>query len=159
MTKVIINEKSTLDAEGTLHTKACKPVVCITTGKVYTSATDAAKANNTTIHSISCNCLGKTKTAAGKQFCYLKDVNQHLGHLVALIEKAAAYDAIKAEENAAIEAREKYEADLAKAKATYERRQAIYLRATEKMIFAQERFVEAEEALRALEEMGKQFEI
>lgn len=159
MTNVIINEKATIKAAGEKRTKACKPVICIDDGRVYTSVTDAAVINGITIDAISNCCNGKQRTAGGKRYYFVSRISSHLEELVSIIEKAAAYDAIKAEENAEREAREKYEADLAKAKATYERRQEIYLRATDKMIAAQERFIEAEEALRAIEKMGKQFEI
>ena len=157
MTDIIINEKSTISAEGQLHSKACKPVICITTGKVYTSATDAAQANGVSVYAISCNCLGKTKTAAGKRFCYLKDVAQHLGHIVSLIEKAAAYDAIKAEENAAREAEEQYKRDLEAAEGRYSRCQELCMKAREKYESAEEKLKAAYSELLAVKERGEQF--
>ena len=157
MTDIIINEKSTISAEGQLHSKACKPVICITTGKVYTSATDAAQANGVSVYAISCNCLGKTKTAAGKRFCYLKDVAQHLGHIVSLIEKAAAYDALKAEENAAREAEEQYKRDLEVAESKYTRRMAAFEKAREKLRIAEAKLIKADMELLAVKERGEQF--
>lgn len=158
MKRVIINEKATINATGEKNGKACKPVICIDDGRVYTSVTDAAVANNVGADSISNCCNGKQRTANGKRFCFVSRVSTRLEDLIAIIEKAAAYDAIKAEENAAKEAREKYEADLAKATAKYERCQETYIKATDKMIAAQERLIEAEEELNAIKEMGKQFE-
>lgn len=108
---IIINNASEItNAKGKLNSRKCKPVICIDTGEVFTSATDAAESNGTTVYNISTVCLGKTKKAKGKRFCYLADVDEHLEEITTRIQKmnsaqaeleakAAAYDAyIKAKQ-------------------------------------------------------------
>jgi hypothetical protein len=121
MTEVIINKKSTINAEGTHNTNGCKKVFCITTRQTFTSVKDAAILCNVSESEVSrcCNGTRGRKTVKGLRFCFLKDIALHLEEIFDLdretLEKAAAYDAIKAEERAAEEAKAKYEADLAEA--------------------------------------------
>ena len=95
MTKTIQNE-SKIKAIGVLTHGACKAVICIDTGEVYASATDAARENGISVHSISKNCLGKIEKSGGKRYCYVKDVIEHLGELtgqiILLSEKANKYE-------------------------------------------------------------------
>lgn len=101
MTKLTFNEKAIINAEGKKNTKGCKPVFCIDTRRTYTSVSDAAEAYDVGPDSISNCCNGKQRTAAGKRFCFLKDVPIHLNDIFsdysALEEKAKAYDAMQAE--------------------------------------------------------------
>ena len=105
--KLTINNKSEINAQGKLTGKRCKPVICIDTGEVYSSATDAAEMNDSNIWSVSCVCLGKNKKANGKRFCYLEDVSEHLDELTERVRemhstyadleaKAAEYDKLMA---------------------------------------------------------------
>lgn len=141
MKNITIKEAAKIDAKGNLNSKRCKPVICIDTGEVYTSATDAANANGTTVWGVSTVCLGKIKTANGKRFCYVQDFPEHLADITARISsmnkgyeemaaKAAAYDAILAEQKAKAKAEE--DARKAKEKAEADRQKAIE-RATEKL--------------------------
>ena len=141
MKNITIKEAAKIDAKGNLNSKRCKPVICIDTGEVYTSATDASNANGTTVGSISTVCLGKTKTANGKRFCYVQDFPEHLADITARISsmnkgyeemasKAAAYDAILAEQKAKAKAEE--DARKAKEKAEIDRQKAI-TKATERL--------------------------
>lgn len=125
---ITIKRQADLNANGTHIGGRCKPVICIDNGNVYTSATDAANACNTTVWGISTACLGKTKTAKGKRFCYVQDIPERLDDIVSQIRelayKANEYDKIvmaeraqkeKAERIAKLNAkREEYEIKLSK---------------------------------------------
>ena len=63
----------TLDTKP-VRTKNAKPVFCITDHNVYASVTDAAMAEKVHVTCISSACLGKLKTANGKQWCFVKDM-------------------------------------------------------------------------------------
>ena len=85
MKTITVQNTSVMSATG-IHTHGvCKPVICIDTGEVYTSALDAAKANGVSVHAISKHCLGKTKSCGGKRFCYVKNVSEHLDDLTSWI--------------------------------------------------------------------------
>ena len=79
-----------------------KPVFCITDGTLYASATDAAIANNVHHTMMSQVCRGKVSTAKGKQYCYVKDLANHLIQLSESVKDlytdASIYRAQKAEE-------------------------------------------------------------
>lgn len=97
MSKTItIQNTAEIEAEGIHRNANAKPVICLDTGEVFASATDAAEANGVTIYSISTNCLGKTMSSNGKKFCYVKDVNEHLDELTTVLrslsDKANKYD-------------------------------------------------------------------
>lgn len=103
MTITVQNASEIKNAQGVHRNKNAKPVVCLDTGEVYSSATDAAEANGVSIYSVSMNCLGKTKRSNGKRFCYIKDVAEHLDELTTnmqtmseemqtMSEKAKRYD-------------------------------------------------------------------
>ena len=117
---MILQNASKITASGETRTKNAKPVVCLDTGEVYTSATDAAKANGVSVYSISMNCLGKTATSNGKRFCYIKNIMENFDVLMNsmrdMIDKANAYDEIIYKQQAVQRAEEK----LAKCKANCE---------------------------------------
>lgn len=128
MTKVIIDEKSTINAEGVLNTKGCKPVICLNNGNVYTSATDAAKANGLHVDCVSRNCLGQIKESRIEKlrFCYLKNINEHLDELTANLRKLARENGNLKAENLTLKANtSQYSAeDIAKWKAVYDAQEA-----------------------------------
>lgn len=172
MKNITIKQAATINAKGKLNSRKCKPVICIDTGEVYTSATDAAQDNGTTIYGISTVCLGKAKTANGKRFCYVQDFPEHLSDITSrisamnkgyaeMMEKAKAYDAILAEQEAkakaeedARKAKEKAEADrqkaIEKAKEKLERRKEIYARKKSELDEAHQYVKEAERELETL---------
>lgn len=161
MKTIIINEKATIKANGNLYSGHCKPIICIETGDVYTSVTDAAEAFGTCVSNM-CACLtGKTCTVRGKHFCYVSKANESLDAIVARLretskmeEKAKMWDAMIAEQEAARKAEEKRLeearkeeerrieearkaeekriADLARAAARKQRQQELYERAVAK---------------------------
>ena len=88
----------------TSNNRNCKPVLCITTGEVFLSLTDAAAMNNVTVSAMSLATSKKNKICKGKRFCLVSELSIH--ELTALAEamrasaeKAAKYDAIIAERN------------------------------------------------------------
>ena len=96
MTITVQNASEIKNAQSMPRNKNAKPVICLDTGEVFASATDAAEANGVTIYSISVNCLGKSMHSNGKRFCYIKDVNEHLDELTNVLQnlsdKANKYD-------------------------------------------------------------------
>lgn len=122
MKTININNKSEISGEGNLHSAHCKPIICIDTGDVYTSVTDAANAVGCSISNMINHLKGKLKTCKGKHLCYLSEATENLDAIVsqirnmnALRAKAAAWDALQAEQEAARKAEEKRLADIAKA--------------------------------------------
>lgn len=88
----------------TSNNRNCKPVLCITTGEVFPSLTDAAATNNVTVSAMSLATSKKNKICKGKRFCLVSELNMHeLTELAEAMrtsaEKAAKYDAIIAERN------------------------------------------------------------
>jgi predicted RNase H-like nuclease (RuvC/YqgF family) len=104
-----IHNETNINANGTRTQRNCKPVICIDTGEVFSSVTDAAEHFGSTVYSIS-NCVrGVQKTAQGKRFCFLSKATENLGELTSQIaqlsedarrwrEYQAAQDAIRREE-------------------------------------------------------------
>lgn len=122
MKTIIINNEATIKANGTHTHSRSKPVICIDTGEVFASATDAAERNGVHWTTMSSTCLGKTKTCNGKRYCYLADMAENLGALTERIQKlneleakAKAWDELKAKEEAARKAEEERLAAIRKA--------------------------------------------
>lgn len=175
MKNIIINNESTIKADGIHTNRSCKPVICIDTGEVFTSATDAAKKIGVHFSTMSAACLGKIKTCKGKRYCYLANVSENLDalttrikHLNELEAKAKAWDELKAKEEAArkaeeerlaairkaeeerIKAEQERKEKIAKHEAKLERRKAIILRLKEELARAEERAMETERELEEL---------
>jgi hypothetical protein len=147
MKTININNKSEISGEGNLHSAHCKPIICIDTGAVYTSVTDAANAVGCSISNMINHLKGKLKTCKGKHLCYLSEATENLDAIVsqirnmnALRAKAAAWDALQAEQEAARKAEEKRLADIARAEA---KRQADIAKATAKRDKAYQEYLEA----------------
>lgn len=88
----------------TSNNRNCKPVLCITTGEVFPSLTDAAAMNNVTVSAMSLATSKKNKVCKGKRFCLVSELSMYeLTELAEAMrtsaEKAAKYDAIIAERN------------------------------------------------------------
>ena len=79
--EIVINNKATVNANGKLNSGNCKPVICLDTGEVYTSVTDAAEKNGTRLCNMSQVVCGKIKTTGGKRFCLLSELNEHLDEM------------------------------------------------------------------------------
>ena len=135
MQKITIQKEATIKAKGKHTSRNCKPVICIETGDVYASATDAAERVGVHYSMMSAACIGKVKTCKGKHYCYLNAALENLDAVMHRLRQAAAMEsdamkwreqeaekeaARKAEERRLEEerkARERYEAAVAKARA------------------------------------------
>ena len=135
MNKINIQHEANVYAQGNFNSKHCKPVVCLETGAVYSSATDAAEANGVTLGAMSSHLTGRYKTVRGKHYCYLARVNESLDSIVTRLREASAMEAkakmwdemITAQEKARkeeerrlaeiVKAEERRKADIAKAEA------------------------------------------
>lgn len=112
MTTIIINEKAKLEAEGVLCSKGTKPVICLDNGNVYTSATDAADLNGSTVDGVSRACLGQIAHTNGKHFCYVKNVDEYLSIILSNLNKAVTENADLKRENLELTAlTSQYESD------------------------------------------------
>lgn len=104
----IITKTTTINTKPQ-RTRNAKPVYCITDGKVYASALDAASENGVSLACISHACIKKTKSN-GKRFCYVVDMHENI------IEISTAVQTIKtsADKYAVIERKKKQEEEVAK---------------------------------------------
>lgn len=83
MSKTItIQNASEIKAEGIHRHSNSKPVICITTGKVYASATDAAIAAEVHLSTMVWCLTERQKTCKGKRYCYLSRLNEYLDEFV-----------------------------------------------------------------------------
>lgn len=173
MKTIIINNKSTIKAEGNLTSKNCKPVICIDTGEVFTSSKDAAEKAGVHYSAMSACCIGKVKTVKGKRYCYmnrvaesLDDITSRLRNLAELEAKAKAWDALQAKEEAARKAEEdriaaerKAEAErlaaIEKAEKKIARHQAAYEKFHQEAV---EAFLKLREAQRELSQLTGEVE-
>lgn len=157
MKNIIINNESTIKADG-IHTNGnCKPVICIDTGEVFTSAMDAAEKIGVHFATMSATCLGKVKTCKGKHYCYLANVSENLDALTARIKylneleaKAKAWDDLKAKEEAARKAEQERKEKIEKTEAKLARHKAIIERLKAELARAEERATETERELEEL---------
>ena len=122
-----IHHEATIGGSGNLNSKRCKPVICIDTGEVFTSATDAAEKAGVHYSTISSACLGKMRTCKGKRYCYLSNATESLNAIVTRLRETASAeeDARKwreyqAEQEAIRKAEEKRLEDERKAKEEYD---------------------------------------
>ncbi len=124
MKKITIQNEATIKAEGKRESKLCKPVICIETGEVFASATDAAEHMGVHYTTISATCLGKVQTCKGMHFCYLNAALENLDAVMARLREAAAMEsdahkwrAQEAAKEEARKAKEQHEAAVEKARA------------------------------------------
>ena len=98
MKQITITKTANANALGHRSSGNCKPVMCITTGMIYASATDAAEQIGISQSVLSMAAAGKLKTCMGKRWCYVSNVMQHLDEISQNIqlreEKLLAYDTI-----------------------------------------------------------------
>lgn len=130
---VKVQGKSELTAKG-IHTNGnTKPVFCITTGEVFTSVHDAARATGIAQSSLSYSLQDPARTCKGKKFCFVTDMAEHLEEMAECIRKANEYDKIVAKKNAIKNAEENVkntEENVAKYRAKLEKLRAQFEKAT-----------------------------
>ena len=124
MKKINIQNAANIDAQGKLSSKNCKAVVCLETGDVYSSATDAAEAIGVTLSNMSCHLTGRTRTVKGKHYCYLSRVSENLNAIVTRLRETSAiesdakkWQAYQAEQEAIRKEEERHQQAIAKAEA------------------------------------------
>ena len=97
---VTIQHESEIKAQGIHRNRNAKPVICLDTGEVFTSATDAAEAAGAHLSTMVWNLTERQKTCRGKRYCYLSKLNEHLDEFTdtvqVLYEKANKYDELVA---------------------------------------------------------------
>lgn len=172
MTTLNIHNNANINAKGTHNTAISKPVICVDTGEVFASITDAAEHFGVTSSNISHAVRGIQKTCKGKRFCFVSKATENLDILTSQITKlnADAEDArkwreyqaeqeairkaeeehIRAEQEriAAIErARQEREERKRKLEERLERRQRIIERLEQEIIRAEERWNETKAEL------------
>lgn len=107
-----IQKASNLKAQGVRTNGNCKPVFCITTGEVYASSIDAAKAIGVQPSTLSW-AISRGSKCQGKKFCFIANVIAHLDEIAECNRirenKVMAYDAINARKEAMRKATEDYE--------------------------------------------------
>lgn len=107
-----IQKASNLKVNGVRTNGNCKPVFCITTGEVYASSIDAAKAIGVQPSTLSW-AISRGSKCQGKKFCFIANVIAHLDEIAECNRiretKVLAYDAINAKKEAMRKATEDYE--------------------------------------------------
>lgn len=96
--EITIQKPAHIRGKGKCTNGNTNAVLCISTGEVYTSCTDAAMNNDTTVGQMSSVCRGRSHTTKGKRFCYVKDINEHLDEVAESIRKANMYDELTTKE-------------------------------------------------------------
>lgn len=161
MKNINIHNNANINAEGKLNTRHCKPVICLETGEVFTSVTDAAEKAGLNAQNLSTHLTGKRRTFAGKHYCYLSNATESLDAIVSRLretssmeedarkwrEYQAEQERIRKAEELRIESerkeKEQREAAVARTKEKIERRQKICSRIEQHLNEAKARLMEA----------------
>ena len=93
----VIKKEASVEVIGSCTRSNRKRVLCIDTGEIFASVTDAAKYFNVSVSVISSICLGKKgfRTVLGKRFCYIgggSNTDDHLEEIVKKIKKNEEVD-------------------------------------------------------------------
>lgn len=90
--EITIQRKAIIRGKGKSCNGNTNAVLCISTGDVFTSCTDAAMNADVTQGHMSNVCRGNGYSVKGKRYCYVKDINEHLDEVAESIRKANMYD-------------------------------------------------------------------
>ena len=82
-TTITMTKESKVAAIGQHRNANRKEVVCLDTGTVYTSVTDAAEAIGVTPGAVSIALNTKQAKCHGKRYVFAKDIVEHLGDISA----------------------------------------------------------------------------
>ena len=72
-----MQHEANIQAEGKLSGRKCKPVICLETGEVFSSMTDAAEYTEVTTATMSNHLTGRYRSVKGKQ--YIWGINKFTG--------------------------------------------------------------------------------
>ena len=163
MKTINIHNEANIKANGEHTKKNAKAVICIETGEVYVSATDAAEKIGVHPSAVSLVCLGKSQTCKGKHYCYLSRVTENLDSIVTRLRETAAveedakrWQAYQAEQEEKRKAEEKRQAEIAKADAKVERCQTIRDRIAAQLAEAERNLMTAQMEREALDDEGEE---
>ena len=92
MKNINIQHEANIKAEGKFNSKHCKAVICLETGEVFSSVTDAAEKAGLGAQNLSTHLTGKKRTFGGKHYCYLSRVNESLDAIVTRLRETAAIE-------------------------------------------------------------------
>lgn len=87
---IIVSRPAIVKGKGKRTNGNTNAVLCLTTGDIYTSCTDAAEQNGVLVGHMSLACRHK-RTAKGKKYCYVKDISLHLDEISDAISKSKIY--------------------------------------------------------------------
>lgn len=97
---ITIKNRAIINAEGTHTNGNCKEVFCKTTGKFYTSLSDAAHAVKGSVGTMCLAMKKRNGVYKGMKWCYVADIEANLDDIATDIrenlEKVMAYDALMA---------------------------------------------------------------
>lgn len=173
-TTINIQNEANIKAKGTRVNHCTKPIICVETGEVFTSVTDAAEFAGVTLNNMSGHLTGRIRQIKGKHYCYLSrsieslDAVMHrLRETSTMEEDARKWREYQAEQEAIrkaeekriadeLKAKEEYETNVAKAKAKIERRYKMRERIQDQLNDVDRRIMEAEKEYEAL--TGKAYE-
>ena len=96
--EIEVAKPSIVKGKGRRHSGNTNAVFCISTGEIYSSGVDAAEQNDMSQATMSYACRGKGRSAKGKQYCYTKDIVEHLDIIADSIRKATMYDELMTKE-------------------------------------------------------------
>lgn len=97
--EITVSRPAIIKGKGKRSNGNTNAVMCISTGEVFTSCTDAAEHSDVSVGQMSHTCRNKGSHAKGKQYCYIKDIDMHLDEISDAISKKNAYQVLLAKEN------------------------------------------------------------
>lgn len=89
---VVIQHKAVIKGKGRRSNGNTENVLCISTGEIFTSCTDAAERADVSQAAMSRACRTHGAKTNGMKFCYIKDINEHLDEVAESMRKAMMYD-------------------------------------------------------------------
>ena len=153
-----MQHEANIQGEGKLNSKHCKPIICIETGEVFSSVTDAAECAEVTMTMMSGHLGGYYRSVKGKHYCYLSRVNESLNTILtrlretsAVEEDAKKWRAYEAEQEVKRIAEQKRQDAINKAKEKVARAQGIHDTLAAKYREALNTLAQAQRELEALE--------